>query len=175
MGRVDFIQAEVLLALYFYCEGRMLEGRYHASAAMSAAVSWKMHEDVATHSSHRVRSSRPGTIGVGASMAGLALTANEPDRQGPRDALELGERINVFWSAYVLDRCWSVAMDSPPVVMYEGAGDGGKGLIITTPLPRSLEYYEKVSLPSRIAYETHLIGIVSKMSRIFFKTRTNIR
>lgn len=137
--RVDFVQAEVLLALYFFCEGRLLEGRYHASAATSAALSWGMHQigSEGGRGSAEVR---------GMSMAGLSLVMSNLEMARPRDAIELGERINVFWSAYVLDRCWSVALDSPSVLVEEGSEAGtGKGIRITTPLPMLLESYDGVS------------------------------
>ncbi len=37
------MQAELLLAIYFFCLGRYLEGRYHANAAVSLAVSCGLH------------------------------------------------------------------------------------------------------------------------------------
>ena len=135
--RIDFIQAEVLLALYFFCQGRLLEGRYHASAAMSSVVIWKMHVCPL-----RTLSGQPPEYNV-SSMAGLSPTTSSNMEALPRDAIELGERINLFWSAYVLDRCWSVALDSPSVLAYDN-GEPGRGTSITTQLPRSLEWYEKV-------------------------------
>lgn len=126
--QLQLVQAEVLLALYFFCDGRLLEGRYHASAAMSSAMSYHLHKIGAPPAS-------PTTA-----MAGLLLVGNTAGMTAPQDAMELGERINVFWSAYLLDRCWSVALGSPPSLLDERP----PSLTISSPLPRLMEEYATV-------------------------------
>lgn len=123
--RVQCCQAEILLALYFFCDGRLLEGRYHASAAMSAAVSSGMHQI-------GWKPYSPSSS-LGALKADFASEANRPS-----DTVELGEKVNVFWSAFLLDRCWSVAISSPPTLMEDESA-------ITTPVPCRSEGFEIVS------------------------------
>ncbi|KLO17705.1 hypothetical protein SCHPADRAFT_936895 [Schizopora paradoxa] len=128
--QLQLVQAEVLLALYFFCDGRLLEGRYHASAAMSSAMSYHLHKIGAPPAS-------PTTA-----MAGLLLVGNTAGMTPAQDAIELGERINVFWSAYLLDRCWSVALGSPPSLLDERP----PSLTISSPLPRLMEEYASMEI-----------------------------
>lgn len=126
LHRVQFIQAEILLALYFFCDGRLLEGRYHAAAAVTAAMSCRFHQ-------------------IGGRVPSMSDTANfvmTSDLMMPpaRSAIELGERIRVFWSAFTLDRCWSVALGCPPSLLDEHP----PAMSITTPLPRMADDYENV-------------------------------
>ena len=97
---------------------------------MAAAMSCRLHE-----------------IGVaaparGAGAAGLVLSGNDMELPPPRDAIELGERINVFWAAFVLDRCWSVALGAPSALVDEHP----PAMSIRTPLPRRMEEYASVSV-----------------------------
>ncbi|KAF7305933.1 Zn(2)-C6 fungal-type domain-containing protein [Mycena chlorophos] len=79
------LQAQILLAYYFYTSGRFLQGKYHASAAASLALSTGLH--------------------VRAASAAL----------GPaRTAVEDGERVHAWWAVVVLDATWAVALEENP-------------------------------------------------------------
>lgn len=131
--RVQVVQAEVLLALFFFCEGRLLEGRYHATAAMSAALSGRLHQIGYPESADpRGATSRGGSR--------MVVPGSNIDMPPPRDTIELGERINVFWTAFALDRCWSVALGCPPSLLDERT----PSLHISSPLPRRMEDYAQV-------------------------------
>ena len=93
---IQTIQAEVLLANYFFCQTRMLEGTYHSSAATALALSCRLN---------RIRSAVQLEPASAAAPGIFALPL-------PIDTIEEGERINAFWSAYILDRGWSVAPNS---------------------------------------------------------------
>ncbi|GJE98222.1 C6 transcription factor domain-containing protein [Phanerochaete sordida] len=98
------VQAEVLLAHYFFALGRFLEGRYHGGAAASLALTCRLHA-----------LGPPAPPGPGAGPApGQALPA-------PRDAVEHGERVDAFWTVYVLDQCWSGALGAAPALAPGGA------------------------------------------------------
>ncbi|EJD02546.1 uncharacterized protein FOMMEDRAFT_157780 [Fomitiporia mediterranea MF3/22] len=126
--RVHAIQAEVLLARYFFSLGRLLEGRYHANAAVSLAVSSGLH-------SLRLLSSRGSSESSSRSKFGrLELVA-------PRDELEYGERVRVFWAVYVLDRCWSAVLDVPCVL----TDDAALGTQIDSDWPLEIGDYERLS------------------------------
>ncbi|THH26916.1 hypothetical protein EUX98_g7276 [Antrodiella citrinella] len=56
---------------------------------------------------------------------------------------EEGERINAFWTTYILDRGWSVAQGSH-------ANDVFLGVQIDTPWPQEMGSYEEGSLPSEL-------------------------
>lgn len=127
LHRIQFVQAEVLLALYFFCDGRLLEGRYHAAAAMTAAVSCRFHQIGDQPTDLR------GT-------ATIVISGNDLQMPPPRSAIELGERISIFWSAFILDRCWSVALGCPPSLLDDSPPASG----ITTPLQMKMEEYESV-------------------------------
>ncbi|KAF7351456.1 Zn(2)-C6 fungal-type domain-containing protein [Mycena sanguinolenta] len=82
------IQAEMLLAQYFFRNARMLEGKYHASAAVSIVLSSGFH---------KIRSAeRP----VG------------PISPAP-NSLNEGESINAFWAVLTLNNTWLAADGSP--------------------------------------------------------------
>ena len=142
--RIQLVQAEVLLALYFFCDGRLIEGRYHASAAMTAALGCRLHQI----------SNNGGAHGGTHQLAGVGMGTALP---APQNAVELGERINVFWAAFLLDRCWSVALGSQPSLLDEQPAV----MSIQTPLPRRMEDYAVVS--STIACKS----IINK--RFFFR------
>jgi hypothetical protein len=123
------LQAEVLLAYYFFRNGRFLEGKYHSSAAASLAISGGFN---------KIRSTRdflyPADI----------VGDRSPSLPPPRDAVDEGERINGFWAALVLDKCWSVALGSPS----NFTDDDLLGTRIDTPWPLDYEGYEQVHIIS---------------------------
>ncbi|KAG7451498.1 uncharacterized protein BT62DRAFT_927209 [Guyanagaster necrorhizus] len=77
------IQAEALLAQYFFLNARMLEGKYHTSAAVSLLFGAGFH---------KIRSTEGGS------------TSNLPPLT---DLVEEGERINGFWTVLILNNCWT--------------------------------------------------------------------
>ncbi|KAI0074384.1 hypothetical protein K474DRAFT_1601567 [Panus rudis PR-1116 ss-1] len=91
----QIIQAEVLLSNYFFCQNRRLEGTYHCSAAVSLVLSCKLNH---------IRGA--GGISIEQVARGISSGFNLPP---PADVVEEAERVNAFWSVYVLDRNWSVA------------------------------------------------------------------
>ncbi|KAF9028763.1 hypothetical protein BDZ89DRAFT_1014835 [Hymenopellis radicata] len=88
------IQAEVLLSHYFYRQSRYLEGKYHSSAAVSLVLSAQLH---------KIRSVDPP------SELAFIKTSLPP----AKDAVEEGERINGFWTVFILSNCWSTVDGSP--------------------------------------------------------------
>jgi hypothetical protein len=89
------IQAEILLAQYFFRNARILEGKYHGSAAVSITLSSGLHKIRSADVRDSVRTT-----------AGLSPTVNE------------GEGINAFWAALTLNNCWFTADGSPRDVSY---------------------------------------------------------
>ncbi|KAJ3869323.1 hypothetical protein EV359DRAFT_30445 [Lentinula novae-zelandiae] len=86
------IQAEVLLANYFFSAGRLLEGRYHVSTAMSLCVGSGLN---------KIRS------------PDLMMTIDNhndlfPKANGP---VEVGERIMAWWVTLSLDQGWAAAFE----------------------------------------------------------------
>ncbi|KAK0464285.1 uncharacterized protein EV420DRAFT_1035819 [Desarmillaria tabescens] len=86
---IHCIQAEVLLAHYFFRKARMLEGRYHTSSAVSLVLSARLH---------KIRS-----------IEGSGPSVLPP----PTDLVEESERIKAFWTVFILDNCWTTADNSP--------------------------------------------------------------
>ena len=110
------LQAELLLSNYFFWTGRLLEGRYHCGAAVSIAISLGLH---------RTRSSQ--------------LPNPNPNTADP---VEEGERINAFWSVFLNDKCWGVAMNVPPGLPDQKAPNAR----IDVPWPLDMAQYERVSI-----------------------------
>ncbi|KZT34376.1 hypothetical protein SISSUDRAFT_1052871 [Sistotremastrum suecicum HHB10207 ss-3] len=109
---IDTISASGLLALYFYVNGRLTEGRYHSSAAVAMALQCRLHqiEEIDAPSVPSQGSARPSSS-PWATWAEGALRLPPP-----RDAEERERRIRVFWQVFYLDRCWSVAVGSLPAL-----------------------------------------------------------
>ncbi|EJD07973.1 uncharacterized protein FOMMEDRAFT_150592 [Fomitiporia mediterranea MF3/22] len=137
--RIQAIQTEVLLALYFFNDSRIVEGRYHLSAASTAVVVCGLHRLLASQDAP----SSPTTLG---SFPGLVLDM-------PRNALDLGERINLFWAVYALVRCWGVALGSPPTIPDGPAQD----VAIKSPIPKALDKYQNVSVDEILSAEGFLV------------------
>lgn len=117
------LQAELLLSNYFFWTGRFLEARYHCGAAVSIAISLGLH---------RTRASQ--------------LSNPSPNTT---DLVEEGERINAFWSVYLNDRCWGVALNVPSGMPDQKAPNAR----IDVPWPLDMTQYERVRtstpLPSK--------------------------
>lgn len=124
---LGLIQAEVLLANYFYSLGRLTEGKYHSSAAVSLTLGCRLNS---------VGCARNPTTPTGISTSSL------PDlgSAAADNAVQVGERINAFWTVYVLDKMWAVVTDTPPSI--------GDHLSVTTPWPLGMESYEQVCAPN---------------------------
>ncbi|EIW58174.1 uncharacterized protein TRAVEDRAFT_47347 [Trametes versicolor FP-101664 SS1] len=125
-GAIYVMQAEVLLANYFFDSDRKLEGVYHTNAAVSIAVASRLHT---IRSARRSRSTTD------------AATYRLPP---PVDLLEEGERINGFWTVFVLDRCWAVATGSAPAF----TDSESAGTQIDTPWPMELAAYQSHPFPN---------------------------
>ncbi|KAI0653295.1 hypothetical protein C8Q70DRAFT_1093661 [Cubamyces menziesii] len=125
-GAIYVMQAEVILANYFFNNKRQLEGVYHTNAAVSIAMAAKLH---------MIRSAR------------RSRTAADPSTYrlpAPVDTLEEGERINGFWTVFILDRCWAVASGSAPAF----TDDESNGTQIDTPWPMDLVMYQSHPFPN---------------------------
>lgn len=114
------IQAEVLLSHYFFAANRSLEGRYHSNAAVALSLSCRLNK----LRSNNNTPNPPGVLNV--------------DLAPPADALEEGERINAFWSVFILDKSWSVRAGSPSHF------NGSPGAQVDTPWPLQIEDYAQV-------------------------------
>ncbi|KAI0821109.1 hypothetical protein BC629DRAFT_424612 [Irpex lacteus] len=98
---IAIIQAEILLANYFFFMGRLLEGRYHCGAAAALCVSCRLN--ALTSPSQSLTHVPTGGIDT---LVGL------PGMTAPLDAVTLGERVNAFWTVYSLDTVWAIALGS---------------------------------------------------------------
>ncbi|KAE9398715.1 hypothetical protein BT96DRAFT_994641 [Gymnopus androsaceus JB14] len=116
------IQSEVLLANYFYRAGRTFEGKYHATAAASLILS---------SGTHKIRTSSPDT-------SGYLATSNVNPLTEPSDAIEEGERINVFWAVLALDAFWNTVHGVPSSIPYTSPMTR-----VDTPWPRMMEEYTR--------------------------------
>ncbi|KAJ7901092.1 hypothetical protein B0H14DRAFT_2670628 [Mycena olivaceomarginata] len=112
------LQAETLLACYFFASGRFLEGRYHTASAVSLALSSGLH---------------------------MIRSANIPSSVLPpsQDAIEEGERIHACWAVIILDRSWAAVLGEQAHLEYQQqidtpwpleVDDYGKGLLTRTAL-----------------------------------------
>ena len=132
-GIIGVIQAEVLLSNYFFSLGRFLEGRYHCSAAASLAISCQLN---VLGGEPNPRTQRGLAMDLVASQdLGLASV-------GSADPVQTGERINAFWTVYILDKLWAGALSAPSSITDQVPG----GMPLSTPWGLSMEMYEQVCL-----------------------------
>ncbi|KAF7321940.1 Zn(2)-C6 fungal-type domain-containing protein [Mycena kentingensis (nom. inval.)] len=112
------LQAEILLTYYFFSSGRFLEGKYHAAAAVSLALSTGLNV---------VRSSNSSCNPSSSAGMGALPTA--------RDAVEEGERVHAWWAVVVLDYTWTVALEDTTHLDLNG--------VVDTPWPMEVRQYEQ--------------------------------
>ncbi|KAL0950399.1 hypothetical protein HGRIS_010357 [Hohenbuehelia grisea] len=113
------IQAEILLATYFFTAGRLLEGRYHISTAMALALASGLN---------KIRSADGRTGGALSQLP------------APRDSIEEGERIRGWWMLFILDQSWAAALDTSPHMPWPMDGTGTQ---LDTPWPQDIADYEQ--------------------------------
>ncbi|KAJ3985026.1 Zn(2)-Cys(6) binuclear cluster domain-containing protein [Lentinula detonsa] len=121
-------QAEILLSTYFFRTGRILEGKYHLSAAVSLATCANLH---------KLRSG--GMSPFVANVMGL----DGPSLPDPKDLIDEGERINAFWTVFTMCNCWGVGVGGFSSMMFESYGSR-----IDTPWPLDMEDYEENRIPA---------------------------
>lgn len=129
---MHLIQAEVLVANYFFSMSRFLEGRYHCSAAVALALSCGLT---------KIRSSAAHPPSHGGVHVEHRRDQHLPP---PRDAIDEGERIRGFWYVYALDKSWAVALGSPP--HFNGIAQTGS--YVDTPWPLEMAQFEAVRVLS---------------------------
>ncbi|KAH8115853.1 hypothetical protein DFH11DRAFT_1506802, partial [Phellopilus nigrolimitatus] len=142
--RVHAIQAEILLSQFFFSVGRLFEGRCHANAAVSLAVSCGLYH-INTTSRDRSKSTSsctPSHTHDASTATGAEEFSSHFQLADARDALELGEQIRIFWAVYAMDRCWSVALQAPCFL----SDDPALGTQIDTPWPQDIEEYGWMSI-----------------------------
>lgn len=121
------LQAEILLSYYLFRTGRFLEAKCHTGTAVSLALAAGLH---------KIRSSNlypPSTIG---------LSSDTPiSLHPPQDSIEEGERINGFWSVFMLHKFITIALEPPTSVC--GTLEA-PGMQIDTPWPLDVLDYSEV-------------------------------
>ena len=122
------IQAEILLAIYFFSIGKFLEGKYHVATAVSTATSAGLH---------KLRSS-----------SSTLLVTLPPHR----DMIEEGERIICAWNVFNLDKCWAIALNDHPNFEYSIHALAPN---IDTPWPLDMDEFEQVSLLMYHQFQFH--------------------
>jgi hypothetical protein len=121
---VDIVQASSLLSMYFFSNGRMLEGSYHANAAASLAVQFGLHCATSRKNSR-------------------CFDPTESFKVESGDEIEQNERTLAFWQAYNLDSCWSVVLRKSPIIR-----DARITVNSINPLPPpKVDEYEMVIIP----------------------------
>ncbi|KAF8191641.1 hypothetical protein K438DRAFT_898861 [Mycena galopus ATCC 62051] len=106
------LQAEILLAYYFFASGRFLEGKYHTATVISLGLSSSLH---------MIRPAHP---------------SSPSPLPPPRDVVEEGERIHACWSALVLDKTWAVVQSEEPHLDHQH-----ESCSVDTPWPLEMEDY----------------------------------
>lgn len=120
---VHGIQAEILLAYYFLRSGRVMEAKYHTSAAVSLALSSGLG---------RIRTADQSSDLLGHLGPPTVLPP-------PLDPMEEGERIHGLWAVLTLNNTLAAADRSPSNISYTSPGAR-----IDTPWPLDLEMYSEV-------------------------------
>ncbi|KAL4250217.1 hypothetical protein ABKN59_006374 [Abortiporus biennis] len=125
------LQAEVLLAYYFYFNSRMIEGKFHSSAAVSLAILCNLH---------KLWNPRgPATLAGGSGTLDIQIGMSLPPA---RDMLEEGDRIHAWWTTFILENVWAVALGSPSTL---SDADKNTRTAIETPWPLNLSEYNQAT------------------------------
>ncbi|EED80207.1 predicted protein [Postia placenta Mad-698-R] len=115
------IQAEVLLAHYYFTSGRLQDAQFHRNAATSLALSCRLYQ---------LRSLESPSVHLD------AVHGMDFDLPPTNDPIEEGERIHAFWHVYILDKCWATGRHST------SRFDGSHGPRVDTPWPLAMQEYE---------------------------------
>ncbi|KAH9925721.1 uncharacterized protein B0H18DRAFT_876938 [Fomitopsis serialis] len=148
---MDVLQAEVLLAYYFFCNNRTVEGVYHMDAASAIVLASRLHQ---------IRSARYAAV-AGDASSRYQLTP-------PTDPIDEGQRINAFWVTFILDRNWSIALGRTTVL----TDDEPRGTEIDTPWPRCIEMYE--SSPAAMHAKASVLYSAAARIAAQFGTMNNV-
>ena len=122
------LQAGVLIAQYLFSQNRYIEARDISRAAVSLALRYGFHNPSSVY---------PQDIG---SSGHAELEGSTRDIITARSAEEYGERLNVFWAIYNVDRSWAICSESN---IWED--DPFAEVRIDAPWPLDLQQYEKVN------------------------------
>ncbi|KAJ3927861.1 MAG: hypothetical protein NXY57DRAFT_903085 [Lentinula lateritia] len=115
------LQTEFLLARYLFSTGKIIEGRYHVSCALSIGVGSGIN---------KIRSSQPP------SPRYAAISLLPP----VSDMIEEGERIRCCWSGFMLDKSWAAALETSSDMLCPAEIPGAQ---TDTPWPQDEEVYEQ--------------------------------
>jgi len=130
---IQTIQAEALVAQFLFGNGRLLEGRYHVTAAVSLVLSAKLNKIAGGGRMPSAGFSGSAGVGRGAgTVSGEILPV-------PRDAVEEGERIHAFWTVLWLNNLWTAIDGLPSNVAY--TTDDAR---VDTPWPLEFGDYKQV-------------------------------
>ncbi|KAJ3808255.1 hypothetical protein F5876DRAFT_78909 [Lentinula aff. lateritia] len=157
---VHGIQAELLLSIYLFRSGRILEGKYHLSAATSIAFGAKLHKIRSLNGDRDILTSAvlPWVVCPTSSISKFENQFNVDSAKDPEtllshsvDPISEGERINAFWTVITMSNCWALAADSSPNPILERYMED-----IDTPWPMDIEDYEKNLSPDYLDSTTVL-------------------
>ena len=90
---------------------------------------------------HKIGSAQPVWAGFGA--------LSPPPSTSLPTQLDEGEKINAFWSVFILDKCWSVALGISSVLQDESSVEGA----ITTPWPVDLTDHQVGGLIQMLPFD----------------------
>ncbi|KAF7299707.1 Fungal-trans domain-containing protein [Mycena chlorophos] len=124
------IQAEVLLSQYFFRTTRILEGKYHLSAAISLVLSSGLH---------RIRSAD-----ASATRGFLGASSSFRAAGGSRAPAEDLEQIAAFWTVLTMNNCWTTADGSPSNIDYTSSAPDAR---IDSPWPIDVDHGDESDLP----------------------------
>lgn len=121
------IQAEILLSYYYLKDGKLLEGSYHANAAMSLSLSAGLNKNLAAEE-----------------MTSVSNQASAITLPPPIDVAEEGERIDAFWAAVILNNYWIAIQESHSMLC------DPLDTRVDTPWPSDSPYHIPVCFPSNL-------------------------
>ncbi|KAJ7061050.1 hypothetical protein C8F01DRAFT_1288186 [Mycena amicta] len=113
------MQAHILLAHWFFCAGRFLEGKYHAGAAISLGLGTSLH----------VQSPSSGQV---------SAHALPPSR----DSVEEEERRGACWVAITMDKVFAAALKQEPMIDLRRNVQGPHGERCVLEIPWPLDRWE---------------------------------
>ncbi|KAG8966868.1 hypothetical protein FRC03_011189 [Tulasnella sp. 419] len=128
VSKINYIQATILIAFYLTRTGRFLEARHEIAGAANLTVACGLHMMRSSIWDPPFESTAepPGTMKVGLLHAPLL--------ELPKDTIDLGERICLFWTVFMLDHTTALVAGLP---------SSFENKEVETVWPRSFEEYER--------------------------------
>ncbi|KIK33307.1 hypothetical protein CY34DRAFT_813715 [Suillus luteus UH-Slu-Lm8-n1] len=141
---LNVLQTEVLLAYYLFRVGRVVEAKYHSSAAAGLVLSFRLHSSLPPE----------GESGPPSDMRFNIFRTTFPS---PVDDIEQTEAIYAFWNVFARDKSMSAVLGVPPSI--------GISVRVSVPWPGQMQEVSLVNQDTHFTERRQGIGQVDTIQQ----------